>query len=346
MDSTTLILHKTETNSTYIKEFLLYLKSDKGCRPKTIHVYEQDLKEFINYFINREILTLKESDIRNFKYHLVDRNLAPRTVNRKLAVLRSFYRYFVNSEEWDNIVRNPVNNVASLKIKRDTPIILNESQAETLLDGILLIGTYATRDYAIFSTFLFTGMRVDELIHLRISDIDNDNNLITIRDGKGGKSRIVPMIPRLKLALALYLQRGITYKTKGRRRKRIDLTKCGRQYFVNPGIENDNYLFLSRRGEKFTSKGIDYLFKQYVKKLGLYKEGLSLHALRRSCLTFLYKEGVDLFIIREISGHARLQTLEHYLRIDKAKVYDAMKKHPLAKTGVNLDLVDMIRGSK
>lgn len=79
------------------------------------------------------------------------------------------------------------------------------------------------------------------------------------------------------------------------------------------------------------------------RKLGIYREGLSPHALRRSCLTFLHKPGVDLFVLKEISGHVRIQTLQHYINVDKSKVAAAMEKHPLAMQGIDLGLVDLVR---
>ncbi len=111
-----------------------------------------------------------------------------------------------------------------------------------------------------------------------------------------------------------------------------------------PGVEHNNALFLTRRGTPFTERGVDYLFKSYARKFGLYHERLSLHVLRRSCLTFLYKQGVDLFVLKEISGHARVQTLEHYINVDKSKVATAMTQHPLANRGLDPRLVEMIRG--
>lgn len=348
----TLSLVKTDDNDVYIREYLLYLKSDKGCSPRSVEVYRLDLEELKSFFTTRDLLELKEKDIREYKFHLVNRKLAPRTVNRKLAVIRSFYDYFLNSEEWEQFVRNPSKNVPTMKVKITEPIILNESQAETLLDGILLTGMYATRDYAMFLTFLTTGIRVSELINLEIGDIDFDNHLLHVRDGKGGKDRSIPMIPRLESALTFYLTNGTMYKSKKAKRKnkivkvidKIDRSKCGRDYFITPDIKT-NRLFLTQNGTGFSARGIDYLFKSYAKRLNIYRKKLSLHALRRSCLTFLYKQGVDIFVLKEISGHVRIQTLEHYLHIDKSKVLKAMHKHPLAKQGMDLKLVDLVRNA-
>lgn len=343
MQSNVLSIVKTNVNDIYLKDYLLYMKSDKGARPKTIAAYETDLCRFLHHFTTKDVLELRQQEIREYKFSLVDAGLAPRTVNRAISVIRSFYEYFVDHDDYD-ITKNPAKNIQGMKVPRTIPITLGEQQAKTLLDGIMLTGRYAARDYAIFATFLFTGIRVSELINLKTYDVNFDENYIHIRDGKGGKDRIVPMVGQLANALKIYLQTGIVYqemsKKKGSRSK-ISRYQSGRSYFVT-GVD-DQTLFLTKEGHAYSEKGIDWLFKAYTQKLGIYKDGLSLHALRRSCLTFLHKQGVDLFILKEISGHARVQTLEHYLAIDNSKVLDAMKKHPLSNHEMDHGLVNMVR---
>lgn len=227
---------------------------------------------------------------------------------------------------------------------RTVPITLGEQQAKTLLDGIMLTGKHAVRDYAIFATFLYTGLRVSELINLKTYDINFEDSYIHVRDGKGGKDRLIPMIPQLANALQLYLQTGVVYDELAKSQSKISRYRCGRTYFVQG--TDDQTLFLTQFGTPYSRKGIDCLFKGYAQRLGIYKEGLSLHALRRSCLTFLHKQGVDLFVLKEISGHARVQTLEHYLAIDNSKVLEAMRSHPLHNHQIDRGLVEMVRSSR
>ncbi|NOU54902.1 tyrosine-type recombinase/integrase [Brevibacillus borstelensis] len=343
--SNVLSVVRTNANDLYIREFMLFMRSDKGARPKTLTGYETDLKRFAAHFKTRDLLELRQQDIREYKFGLVDKGLAPRTVNRAISVIRSFYEYFVDHDDYD-IVKNPAKNIQGMKVPRTMPITLGEQQAKTLLDGIMLTGRYAVRDYAIFATFLYTGMRVSELINLKTYDVNFEDNYIHVRDGKGGKDRVIPMIPQLANALQLYLQTGVVYQEASKRDSRSGISryKCGRQYFAH-GVD-DQTLFLTQEGKPYSRKGIDWLFKGYTKRLGIYKDGLSLHALRRSCLTFLHKQGVDLFILKEISGHARVQTLEHYLAIDNSKVLDAMRAHPLHNHQIDRGLVEMVRGSR
>lgn len=344
---------KPTDNQKYINEFLKFCNVDKVLRIKSVRQYKSDLDEFATLYQDRDILKLKEIDIRNYKYQLVERKLAIRTINRKLSTIRTFYNYFLNSESHKTVTRNPVTNVKSIRLPKCDPIILSESQAETLLDGILLTGRYAFRDYAIFCTFLFTALRVSELINLKLSDLDFDNHVLRVVNGKGGKDRTVPMIPRLENALKLYLTQGISYRRirvpKRKKEKyieRLEPSKCGRAFFIQPGVDDIDYVFLSQGGTKFSPEGVNYLFKEYAKDFGIFRERLSLHALRRSCLTFLYRQGVDLFILREISGHSNITTLQHYLRIDQKNVLSAMEKNPLAKQGFDLRLMDLVRFGK
>ncbi|MGF9821985.1 tyrosine-type recombinase/integrase [Brevibacillus agri] len=334
---------KTNVNEWYLKEFLLYMRSDKGARPKTLSAYEADMKRFAAHFKTRDLLELRQQDIREYKFSLVDKGLAPRTVNRAISVIRSFYEYFVDHDDYD-ITKNPAKNLQGMKVPRTVPITLGEQQAKTLLDGIMLTGRHAVRDYAIFATFLYTGLRVSELINLKTYDINFEDSYIHVRDGKGGKDRLIPMIPQLASALQLYLQTGVVHDELAKSQSKISRYRCGRKYFVQ-GVD-DQTLFLTQFGTPYSRKGIDWLFKGYTQRLGIYKDGLSLHALRRSCLTFLHKQGVDLFVLKEISGHARVQTLEHYLAIDTSKVLDAMRSHPLHNHQIDQGLVEMVRSSR
>lgn len=331
---------KTETNKRYIEEFLKYTKGDKGCRPNTIDSYRTDLNMFMNHFKDFDILHLTELQIREYKYHLVDLNLKPRTINHKLIVISCIYEYFINKED-STIYKNPTKNIQKMKVPKKIPITINANQGDSFLSNILLKGSYAIRDYAMFSTFMFTGARASEIINLQIHDIDFDNNLIFFRDAKGAKDRAVPMDKRLIESLKIYLENDTVYDNKKEKGTKIVKYKSGRNYFVKD--PHDKTLFLTKFGSKFTDSGITYHFKNYTKAINIYKPGLSLHALRRSCLTWLHDEGVDVFTLKEISGHSDIRTLEHYLAIKIDKVTEAIGKHPLADRGMDVKLLNLYR---
>lgn len=324
-------------NGITIQKFMDYLEKDKGCSARTISSYYSDLILF-DRFIKKNFKDCQEEDIILYKHDLVRLNLTHATVNRRLSVLRSYYAYLIKTKE---ISQNPALLVDKLKLPKKIPIILNENQSTMLLDCILMKGMYSVRDYAIFCTFLLTGCRVSELVNLRVNDIDFSNNVIYIRNGKGNKDRMIPMISKLSEAINTYLSNG-TVLTNEKRPKPIKY-KCGRGYFLKE--QTYEHLFITKFCAPFSSKGVEYLFKQYCSVVGIEQKGLSLHALRRSCLTYLYKQGVDLFVLKEISGHARLQTLEHYLAVDHSKVNEAMQKHPLSSRGMDSNLMDLIRNN-
>lgn len=351
MKENTIKIHRTDENLLLAKEFLLFLKSDKGNSSNTIKSYEIDLKHFLNIFKMKEILLLKENDIREYKYQLVNQGLKPRTINRKLAVIRGFYDYFVYHDNYD-IYKSPAKNVRNSKVPISIPVVLSKSQSKLLLDGILLLGRYALRDYAIFSTLLFSAVRISELIKLNVVDLDFDNKTITIRGGKGNKDRIIPMLARLERALLKYLNAGVSYevetvklKTKDKKIQYINKAYCGRKYFIKG--EDPGFLFLTKDGKPFTAKGVEYHLKSYLNKLGIQDKKFSLHALRRSGLTFLYEiPEMDLFKLRQISGHKNIQTLEHYLNIDNQKIAEAMKHHPLADMDMDMKIVELFQNRK
>lgn len=334
-NSSSITFETIESSHELTQAFMIYLKGDRGCREKTIEAYTSDLVHFTTFFKGVNLINISEEQIRKYKHILVTKKLAPRTVNRKISCINSFYEFLCRVKV---ISINPARYISKLRVPKSVPIILSEKQAETLLNGILITGKYGFRDYAIFSTFLFTGVRVSELTNLKLTDIDFDASTILVKDGKGGKDRLIPMIPRLSQALLLYLN-----NTKNHMFTKKYKYKCNRDYF---DIHGSEYVFLSQKGDKFTPKGIEYLFKSYLTKFSIHKSGLTLHALRRSCLTFLYNtKKVDLYKLKELSGHSRIETLEHYLAVDRVKMAEAVLQHPLANQGIDFNLVDLVRGA-
>lgn len=333
-----------KNNNKNIDDFLDDLTMNKGRGEKTKRAYMSDLKLFCSV-VNKSIIDCSKDDLLKYKYHLISNKLAPATINRKFSVIQSFYEYLLKKKQIKN---NPTQEIEKLKLPKKIPITLNHSQASLLLDGIQVKGRYSKRDYAIFCTFLFAGCRVSEIVNLNVGDVDLDSDLIVIRNAKGSKDRAIPIIKPLKDALISYLETKTVYemknvklKTKVKRYSVIAKHKCGRDYFIIDSKEEA--LFLTKYGKRFSSKGIEYHFKEYTKTLGILKKGLSLHALRRSCLTYLFNEGADIFTLKEISGHSRVQTLEHYLAIDMNKMRTVMNLHPLTNRGISSRLVDLVR---
>lgn len=336
-------LHKTEQNDRYIHEFMTYFKGDRAARPKSVTVYQKELNKFRNHFPSQDLLTLKETDLRQWKQTLVIKGLAARTINQRLSVTRSFYKYFVDTEGYEEIlVRNPMRNVKNVRIPKKEKVVFSQQQAEGLMTGVMQTAVFALRDYCIWLTFLTCALRVSELINLNVDDVDFDRDIILIRDAKGGKDRLVGMPRRLRDALHTYLVRETTKRDDNKHR--IDRKRAGWKFFAKGSSQeiHGNALFLTQNGERFTDNGVSYLFKEYAKKLGMYKQGASLHALRRTAATLMHKEGVDVFVIQEVLGHSNLSTTREYIQLDKSRVIAASEKNPLSK-GVDILMLEKMR---
>lgn len=348
MNPVVIKLDSAQENKQYIEEYIQYLKADRGCTKCTIKAYHHDLQQFCRFYPTKNFLKdIDNRAIRKYKYFLVDQEYKPRSVNRKISVIRNFYQYFIHADEYQ-IYKSPVKNITRMKEPYEIPITLSEQEAESMLDAILFLGSYAMRDYAMFLTFLFTALRVSELINLKVNDVNLHEGILIVKQGKGRKDRVIPLAQRACRALDYYINTEIVYKpielnlkTKRKTLYRIDKSLCGRKYFVvDPKLDS---LFLTQGGTSYSVKGVEYLFHKYTKAVGVYRKGLSLHALRRSCLTFLYNQGVDIFVLREISGHSNVQTLKHYLNVSSEKLKEAVNCHPLSNQGVDMKLVRKIR---
>lgn len=324
-----------QTNEQVIEKFMVFMMKDKSCRPNTYKAYLSDISDVAKFFYDVALIDLSENQLRLYIHSLIEMKKAPRTINRKISSISAFYNFVISQ----GIIQvNPAKNLSKVKVPKTIPITMSENQAEAFLNGILLVGKYALRDYTMFLTFIFTAMRVSEIARISIHDLDLSKNIIHIRDGKGGKDRMIPIVPRLAETLRMYLTTdAVLHKDTNK----INKYKSGRSYFVKE--KQVTNVFLTQNGDEFTEKGIDYLFKKYTKKLGIYKKGLTLHSLRRSCLTFLLNENVDVFTLKEISGHSRVQTLEHYLSINYNRVSNAISKHPLANQGFDWNYIEILR---
>jgi site-specific recombinase XerD len=333
-------LVKTKENEKYIIDWLKYLKSEKAVSFNTIKTYRNHLNNLIKYMPLKPLEKITYEDLNQFKSYLFDQKKRQEsTVNHCFITIKSFFDYLIDYKDEINIRKNPAKFIKKLREPKKMPIVISERQAENLLDNILLFGRYALRDHAIFSTFLFTGMRVSELINLKIYDLDFSNRLIHIRNAKGKKDRIIPMESSFARILERYINTDKHYSINNN--QKTLLYKSGRKYFLKD--INEKSVFLTKSGEHFSEKGIEYLFKVYTKSAGIYREGLSIHALRRTCLTMLYKKKKDLFALMQISGHSSVKTLERYLSIDNQQIIDLMDHHPLKDRGIDIELINKMR---
>lgn len=294
-----------------IGRFIEDLKRENAS-PHTIRNYGADLAEFLEYFSppGTSPPQLSEFDvlaIREWLGSLYQRRLDPLSTRRKLAALRTFFRFLLRERL---VVMNPAKLVHTPKAPRKLPSVMSEEQANNLIDAIPGAKPerwWPERDLAIFEFLYGCGVRVSELAGLNTTDFDFNERWIRVR-GKGRKERQVPYGSKAATALAAYLP---TRKP-------------------HPGGEVDA-LFLNHQGKRLTDRGIRQIVHLYAESL-MHDDSVHPHSFRHAYATHLLSAGADLRSIQELLGHARLSTTQKYTQLsltDLIAVYD--KAHPKAK---------------
>lgn len=292
----------------YITKFSNYLKGEKNVSPHTLKNYSSDLNEFLN-FLKKEKMPLKvryinHLTIRRFLASLHRRGLSHTTTARKLATLRSFFR-FLCREEYLEV--NPALRTRTPKIAKKLPKFLDLKEVFALLESPDEKNILGLRDRAILELFYATGMRVSELVGLNVNNVDLLGGMAKVW-GKGRKERLAPFGTEATHALHNYLRSRET---------------------LHPG-KGEKGLFLNKSGRRILAGGIKKLLDKYVKRASL-SQKISPHTLRHSFATHLLDAGADLRSVQELLGHASLSTTQLYTHLTTERlkrVYD--KAHPRA----------------
>ena len=285
-----------------LDEYKNYLLIDRHYSKNTIDSYTNDLDIFFEY-LNKNKLdykTINKDNIRNYLKEI--NNKDERTIAHQISVLRGFYKYLI----LENIIKtNPMENIDLPKLSKKLPNVLSVEEVDKLLD-INLNTMYDYRNKAMLELMYATGLRVTELVNLKIEDIDINNALVRTM-GKGSKERIVPFGTYAATALYNYIN---DYRP---------------QFFKR---EVNEYLFLNNHGKKMTRQGFFKILKSIAVEKGIDKE-LSPHTLRHSFATHLLTGGADLRSIQEMLGHSNLSTTEIYTNISKEEIKNQYKEtHP------------------
>ena len=286
-----------------INKFIEYLIIDKKYSENTIKSYNNDLKKFNNYFDNKSINKIEESNIKNYIKYLKQENNDNRTISHNISTLRSFYKFLLIEKIIKN---NPMEYIEQPKLKKTLPKTLTIEEIDKLMD-IKLKDAFSYRNKAMLELMYSSGLRVSELINASIHDIDTSNCIIRIM-GKGSKERIVPLGDYAIKYIEIYLRE---YREK--------LTKR----------ELNDYLFLNNHGKKMTRQGFFKILKQLAKEKGI-KTDFSPHTLRHSFATHLLNGGADLRSIQEMLGHESISTTQIYTHVSKEKLkenYDNFHPH-------------------
>ncbi len=297
------------SNAALLRDYLLYLRVEKGLRPLTCEAYGRDLTTFAEYLEGTHAVleTAQQREVSGFVEHLRLHQIEPRTVARKLSCLRGFYKWLLLEKR---IRHDPTVNVESPKAWKVLPKALAESEVSEMLETATVTATgvagdaVALRDRAILELLYAGGLRVSELTALRPQDLELDFGQVRLR-GKGDKERVVPVGRAAVEALAEYVERGRPLLAKG-----------------NTG----GGLFLSQQGRTLTRGWIWELVK--TRSGGT----ASPHMLRHSCATHMVGHGADLRTVQTLLGHADIGTTQVYthLALDRLKAVHRAH-HPRAK---------------
>lgn len=289
---------------TYINEFTEYLIIDKKYSENTIKAYNNDLKKFKNFIKNKTINNIDENSIKDYIKYLNKENNDPKTISHNISTLRSFYKFLLIEKR---IKKNPMEYIELPKTKKSLPKTLSIEEIDKLLD-INLTDAFSFRNKAMLELMYSSGLRVSELINVKIHDIDISNCIIRIM-GKGSKERIVPLGDYAIKYIELYL--------KEHREKLIKR-------------ELNDYLFLNNHGKHLTRQGFFKILKGIAKEKNI-KTEFSPHTLRHSFATHLLNGGADLRSIQEMLGHSDISTTQIYTHVSKEKLKENYNNfHPHA----------------
>jgi len=292
-----------------IRRFLRHLKVEKNLADNTITAYEFDLKRFNEFVLSAKITSLeavKSEDISRYIYTLYDLGLVEASIARNLSAIRTFYRFlFVEGD----LKSNPTALVDTPKLTTKLPKVLSITEVLSLLEQPDLSDRLGIRDRAMLEFLYATGVRVSELIQIKLRDLSAENKLVRVI-GKGGKERLVPCG---EVAIH-FVQRYI---------------KDVRNSLIKPASRPMDYLFLNWRGNPMTRMGFWKILQRYCKKAGI-KQKISPHTLRHSFATHLLEGGADLRAVQEMLGHSDISTTQIYTHLDREYLLEVHKTfHPL-----------------
>lgn len=285
-------------------EFSEYLINQKGYSKYTVKSYMTDLDSFYEYVFKEKTSKFDHSFIRKYLNELYDKDYASKTICRHISSLRSYFKYLINEEY---IKDNPMLLIGNPKVSQKLPQYLNYNELETLLELPDRSTFLGLRNALILELLYSTGVRVSELVNIKLSDIDLNNNRITVL-GKGNKERIVLFGNKANKLIIEYL---------------------------NKRDNNSEYLFINKNGTVLTDRGVRYIIDMIVKKSAL-KLKISPHTLRHTFATHLLNEGAELRSVQELLGHESIATTGIYTHVSVERLRKTyLDNHPRAKKNDN-----------
>lgn len=290
----------------YIKDFVSFLKIEKGLAENSILAYQNDVAKIADFAIERNLsaVDIKKSDIQAFIQELHAIGLSARSQARIISGIKQFFVFLLIE---DAIKDDPSELIDMPRLGRKLPEILTIEEIDQLIAAIDMSKTESHRNKAIIETLYSCGLRVSELVNLRFSDIYFEEKFIRVI-GKGNKERLVPVSPSVEKEIGIYNEH------------------VRRHQNIQPG--NENIVFLNRRGAKLTRVMVFTIIKNLANHIGLTKN-ISPHTFRHSFATHLIEGGANLRAIQDMLGHESITTTEIYTHLDQRFLREAILSfHP------------------
>jgi len=294
--------------TSQVENFKTYLTLEKNLSKNSVDAYINDVTKLTNFLKNHNIDVSPEEvvlqHLKDFIAWINDSGTSPRTQARVISGIKSFFKYLLLEEV---IEKNPTALLEAPKIGRKLPDTLSVEEIDSLVKAIDPNKPEAQRNRAILETLYSCGLRVSELIDLRVSNLHFRMGFIKI-NGKGNKERLIPVGKRAKKEIKLYLK---NYRGS-----------------LNIDKESEDILFLNRRGQQLSRVMIFTIIKNLAKKIDL-KKNVSPHTFRHSFASHLVEGGADLRAVQEMLGHESILTTEIYTHLDRDYLRDTIKNfHP------------------
>ena len=282
-----------------LRSFLDYLYIEKGLSQNTVKAYEVDLLAFMSWITdhtNLDIKNIKEENINEYISYLFKTKLKSSSVNRKISSIKSFYLFLIKKSI---VATSPISEVISPKQEKYLPSSMSEDEVDKLLNSPDSNIKIEKRDKAMIEMLYATGMRISELVNLKITDVDMQRCVVKVL-GKGSKERLIPFGEEAYEALNNYLS--------------------------DRDESSSKEVFLSNRKTKISRVAFWHRIKLYLVRENL-KQTISPHTLRHAFATHLLNRGADLRSVQLLLGHSDLSTTQIYTHIAKQRLSDVLKKH-------------------
>lgn len=290
-------------------EYEYYLKREKGLSNNTVIAYMKDIDQYINHLTKHRKLTrvnqIKKDDILAFLKSLKQNDLSSQSVYRKLSSIKGFHKFLLSENEVDEDVSY---TISSPKRDKKIPEVLTVDEVLKIINNLEGNDPIKMRNLALIETIYGSGLRVSELLNLKVSDVHLTEKYVKII-GKGNKERNVPLGDMSINAIRNYLTKARPLLLKA----------------------DNNFLFVNQYGKKLSRQGFYKLLQKLCSDVNINKD-ISPHTLRHSFATHLLENGVDLKTLQDLLGHEDISTTQIYTHISKKHLKDAyLKTHPRAK---------------